>query len=128
MQGSNHFAANLPPPFEKMTAMFNFDMAGAGNRAFASISPQPVELRAAVLKADQARGLLIGTREMGPPGVRGGDVTAFWNQGVPCVYFMTNGPFPDYHRPGDSIFRVNPEIMAELAGLALRAACIFADR
>ena len=128
MQGSQYFAANLPAPFKKMAVMFNFDMVGAGNRAFASISTEPVELKETVLEADEISKLLAFTRPMSAPGVRGGDVTAFWNMGVPCVYFMTNGPFPDYHRPGDSIYRVNPEIMADLARLALRAALIYADR
>ncbi|MDW7761250.1 MAG: M20/M25/M40 family metallo-hydrolase [Acidobacteriota bacterium] len=128
MQGSDYFADNLPPQFEKMAAMFNYDMVGAGDRAFASVSVEPAGLKEALLKADESSALMAATRPMTPPGVRGGDVTAFFNKGVPCVYFMTNGPFPDYHRPGDSIYRVNPEIMADLARLTLRAAYLFADR
>jgi len=128
MQGSDHFAKNLPAPLKKMVAMFNFDMVGAGNRSFASISAEPAELKAAILKADEPSKLLSGTRPMSPPGVRGGDVAPFWYLGVPCVYFMTNGPFPDYHRPGDSIFRVNPEIMGELGRLTFRSAYLYADR
>ena len=128
MLGSDYFAKNLPAPLTKMVAMFNFDMAGAGNQASASISPEPADLKATLLAADESSKLLAGTWPMGPPGVRGGDVTAFYNMGVPCLYFMTNGPFPDYHRPGDSIYRVNPDIMSDLARLTLRAAFLYANR
>jgi hypothetical protein len=127
MQGSEYFANHLPAPFNKMAAMFNFDMVGAGNDAFASIAAEPANLKAIIMQADESSKLLASTRTMSPPGVRGGDITAFYNLGVPCAYFMTNGPFPDYHRPGDSIRRVNPDIMADLAKLTLRAAYMFAD-
>jgi len=128
MQGSDFFAKHLPVPFKKMAAMFNFDMVGAGNDAFASIAAEPPNLKAAILQADETSKLLASTRTMTPPGVRGGDVAPFYYLGVPCAYFMSDGPFPDYHRPGDSIRRVNPDIMAELARLCFRAACIFADQ
>jgi len=128
MLGSDYFAKNLPAPLTKMIAMFNFDMAGAGDRVSAAVSPAPADLKATLLAADESSKLIEGTWPMGPPGVRGGDVTAFYNMGVPCLYFMTNGPFPEYHRTGDSIYRVNPDIMGELARLTLRAAVLYADR
>lgn len=128
MQGSDFFVKHLPGTFKKMAAMFNFDMVGAGNKAFGSIAAEPANLKEAILQADEISKLLTSTRTMSPPGVRGGDIGAFYYLGVPCAYFMTDGPFPDYHRPGDSIRRVNPDIMADLARLALRASCIFADQ
>jgi hypothetical protein len=127
LQGSSWFAAHLPKSFVKVTAMFNFDMEGEGDRAGAAISAQPETLKAAVLLADEKAATLAQTRVMNPPGVRGSDFAPFFLQGVPCASFWSNGPHIEYHTPGDTIYRINPDILADIARLAFRAACLFAD-
>ena len=37
--GANHFAQHLPAPIKKISAMFNFDMEGEGDRAFVQVQP-----------------------------------------------------------------------------------------
>jgi len=39
-------------------------------------------------------------------------------KGVSCVAFISNGPHLHYHLPGDSIYRINPDIMADISRLA----------
>jgi hypothetical protein len=110
-----------------VAAMFNFDMEGEGARAGAAISALPETLKAAILRADEKTATLAQTRVMDPPGVRGSDFAPFFLQGVPCASFWSNGPHIEYHTPGDTIYRINPDILADIARLAFRAACFFAD-
>jgi hypothetical protein len=127
LQGSNYFAGHLVGPFSRIAAMFNFDMEGEGDRAGVSISAVPETLKAAILRAAENSKTLATTREMTPPGVRGSDFAPFFNQGIPCASFWSNGPHIEYHTVGDTIYRINPDILADIACLAFRAACLFAD-
>jgi hypothetical protein len=97
LQGSTWFAGHLPKSFAKVTAMFNFDMEGEGDRAGAAISALPETLKDAVLRADEKTGTLTETRVMNPPGVRGSDFAPFFLQGIPCASFWSNGPHIEYH-------------------------------
>jgi hypothetical protein len=127
LQGSTWFAAHLPVSFAKVAAMFNFDMEGEGARATAAISAVPETLKSTILRADEKSRTLAETRVMNPPGVRGSDFAPFFNQGIPCAQFWSNGPHIEYHTVGDTIYRINPDILADIARLAFRAACLFAD-
>jgi hypothetical protein len=40
----------------------------------------------------------------------------------------SNGPHLAYHQAGDTIYRINPDIMADIAKLAFLAGCSLADR
>lgn len=126
--GSSHFAAHLPAGCGKISAMFNFDMQGAGDRAFVSVTPEPAALRAAIEAADRDAGLVAGTREIRQVGVRSSDHAPFFLMGVPCAAFYSNGPHLGYHQAGDSIFRINPAILEAIARLALASAWNWADR
>jgi hypothetical protein len=127
LQGSSWFAAHLPRPFTRVAAMLNFDMEGEGDRAGASIAPSPEALKKAVLQADENSKTLARTWDMGPPGVRGSDYAPFYNLGIPCVSFWSNGPHIEYHTVGDTIYRINPDILADISRLAFRCACRIAD-
>jgi hypothetical protein len=127
LQGSTYFAKHMPKFFDKVAAMFNFDMEGEGDRAGAEISAAPEALKNAILRADEKSRTLEKTWVMDPPGVRGSDFAPFFNMGVPCASFWSNGPHIEYHTPGDTIYRINPDILADIARLALRAASLFAD-
>lgn len=120
--GSSHFAAHLPAPFRKVDAMFNLDMEGEGDRAFASCSAAPAALRQAIENAGQRLGILAGIREILEVGVRSSDFAPFFLQGVPVAGFYSNGPHLAYHQAGDSIFRINPDILAAIARLTLLSA------
>jgi hypothetical protein len=120
--GSNHFAARLSPPFRRVDAMFNLDMEGEGDRAFASCSAEPAALRQAIERADARLRILAGIREIRQVGVRSSDFAPFFLQGVPCAGFYSNGPHLAYHQAGDTIFRINPDILAAIARLTLLSA------
>ncbi|HOW44389.1 MAG TPA: M20/M25/M40 family metallo-hydrolase [Candidatus Aminicenantes bacterium] len=120
--GANHFASHLSPPFRRVDAMFNLDMEGEGDRAFASFSAEPDALRRAIERADARLGILSGSREIREVGVRSSDFAPFFLQGVPCAGFFSNGPHLAYHQAGDSILRINPDILAAIARLTLLSA------
>jgi hypothetical protein len=127
LQGSNWFAGHLPAPFAKVAAMLNFDMEGEGDRAGVAVSARPENLKEAIMRADAGSNILAVARVLNPPGVRGSDFAPFFLQGVPCAGFWSNGPHVEYHTPGDTIYRINPDILADIARLAFRAACQVAD-
>ena len=127
LQGSTYFAGRMPGSFSKVAAMFNFDMEGEGDKAGAAISAVPETLKTAILLADEKSRTLAGTWAMTPPGVRGSDFAPFFNQGIPCASFWSNGPHIEYHTRGDTIYRINPDILADIARLAFRAAMLFAN-
>ena len=127
LQGSNWFVGHLPSAFDRVAAMFNLDMEGEGDRAGVAVSAVPETLKAAILRADEGSQTLAATRVLNPPGVRGSDFAPFYLQGVPCASFWSNGPHIEYHTVGDTIYRLNPDILADICRLAFRAACLFAD-
>ena len=59
---------------------------------------------------------------------RGSDHAPFFAKGIPVAAFFSNGPHLHYHQTGDTIFRINPDIMASIARLAFLAAFEWADR
>ncbi|MCX6557733.1 MAG: M28 family peptidase [Candidatus Aminicenantes bacterium] len=79
------------------------------------------------MRADAGSKTLSAVRVLNPPGVRGSDFAPFFLQGIPCAAFWSNGPHIEYHTPGDTIYRINPDILADIARLAFRAACQVAD-
>lgn len=127
LQGSSYFVEHVPAPFSKVTGMFNFDMVGEGEGAGCSLSPDPEELRTALDKADSHIGILRRTRFLRGVGVRGSDFAPFYGAGIPCISFSSNGPHLAYHLTGDTIYRINPDIMAEIAKLAFLAGYYWAD-
>ncbi len=128
LQGSTYFADNLPSPFTKMDAMFNFDMVGEGDGIGGSAGPEPEEFRKAIEKADERVKTLRRLGIIRSVGVRGSDFAPFFSRGVPTASFSSNGPHLAYHLTGDTIYRINPEIMADAARLAFLAAHSWADR
>ena len=128
LQGSTWFVNHKPQAFSRFDAMFNFDMEGEGDGMWGGVSAEPPELRAAVEKADQSVGILGGLRAMGPVGVRGSDFAPFVLEGIPAASLGSNGPHLSYHQTGDTIYRINPDIMADAARLAFLAAYFWADR
>lgn len=126
--GSNYFVGHLPPRFTKVTAMFNFDMTGEGDGTRAGVSPEPAALQQALEEADRGVKILRGLRPIQGVGVRSSDFAPFFLRGIPCLSFVSNGPHLSYHQAGDTIYRINPDIMADIARLAFLAGAALADR
>jgi hypothetical protein len=128
LQGSTYFADHVPQQFNKVDAMFNFDMVGEGDGVGCSLSPEPEALKEALGRADGRVGILRRTRFFRGVGVRGSDFAPFYQKGIPCVSFASNGPHLAYHLSGDTIYRINPDILADTARLAFLAGAHLADR
>lgn len=128
LMGSQHFVAHLPPGISRVDAMFNFDMVGEGDRAGIGYSADAPELKTLIEAADAYVNTLSGSYPIRSVGVRGSDHAPFFEKGIPCVSFHSNGPHLHYHQTGDSIYRINPDIMADIARLAFLAAFRRADR
>ncbi len=128
LQGSSYFVEHIPPAFSQVDAMFNFDMVGEGDRAGIGYSGDFPELKTLVEEADRHVGTLRGAYPIRGVGVRGSDHAPFYQKGIPCVSFHSNGPHLHYHQTGDTIYRINPDIIADVAKLAFLGAYARADR
>ena len=128
LQGSSYFVEHVPGPFGKVDTMFNFDMVGEGDGAGVGYSGDAPELKALIEEADQHIGRLGGAYPIKGVGVRGSDYAPFYQQGIPVVSFHSNGPHLHYHQTGDTIYRINPDIIADVAKLAFLGAFARADR
>lgn len=128
LQGSNYFADHISPQFEKVEAMFNFDMVGEGDGASCAVGNKPEELKKTLEEADKSLQILKRVRTLQNVGVRGSDYAPFFLKGAACISFVSNGPHLSYHQTGDTIFRINPDIMADIARLAFLSAYNLADK
>jgi len=127
LQGSTHFVDHPPALFAKIDAMFNYDMTGEGDGAWGGVTDEA--LRQAFLQADKHVGILRSLEVMrGPVGVRGSDFASFMAKGITSASFGSNGPHLAYHETGDTIYRVNPAIMADIARVSFLAGLAWADR
>ena len=128
LMGSYYFADHLPSQFNKLDAMLNFDMTGEGEGTNCGYSERAPKLKELLDKADTYVGTLRRTRAIKRVGVRSSDYAPFFLKGADCLSFSSNGPHLFYHEPGDTIYRINPEIMADMAKLAFITSYWWADR
>ena len=128
LQGSTYFADHVPSQFDRVDGMFNFDMVGEGDGARCAVAGKPEELKKALQDADASLNILKGVSVVRSVGVRSSDYAPFFQKGAPCVSFVSNGPHLHYHLPGDTIYRINPDIMADIARLAFQSGYTWADR
>jgi hypothetical protein len=128
LKGSTYFADHVPGPFDKVAGMINFDMTGEGDGLWGAASAEPEGFRQALEAAGRTVGILRGLGTIRSVGVRGSDFAPFFLKGVPAASLGSNGPHIAYHQTGDTIFRINPDIMADAAKLAVLTAFAWADR
>jgi Zn-dependent M28 family amino/carboxypeptidase len=128
LQGSRHFANRLPELPGTVVGMLNFDMTGAGDGANCGYSASDDYLEALVQAADREVGILRGVRAVRRVGVRSSDFAPFFQKGIPCLSFSSNGPHLAYHQRGDSIFRINPDMLAAMTRLGFATAYLLAER
>ena len=128
LMGSTYFADRLPPGIDKVDTMFNFDMVGEGDRSGFGYSDGVPELKALLEASDKMVGTLDGSYAIKGVGVRGSDHAPFYQKGIPVVSFHSNGPHLHYHLSGDTIYRINPDMLADVARLAFVAGVARADR
>jgi len=128
LQGSTWFADHLPAPFDRVAGMLNFDMTGEGDGLWGAVGAEPPDFGKAIEEADRSVKILRGLGTIRGVGVRGSDFAPFFAKGIPAATLGSNGPHLAYHQTGDTIFRINPDIMADAARLALLAGYAWADR
>jgi len=127
LKGSTHYAEHPPALFSKIDAMFNYDMTGEGDGAWGGVTDE--KLKNVFLEADKHVGILRGLMVMrGPAGVRGSDFAPFMEKGITAASVGSNGPHLAYHETGDTIYRINPAIMGDIAKVSFLAAIAWADR
>jgi hypothetical protein len=126
--GSTFLAAHFPPRFTKIAGMFNFDMVGEGDRANCGYTAQPAGLLDALKGADARVHTLASTWEIKHVGVRSSDFAPFYLKGAGCVACFSNGPHVAYHETGDTIYRINPDMLADVARLGFLASYRWANR
>jgi len=128
LMGSTYFASHLPPQFEKIDTMFNFDMVGEGDGAGCAVSAEPEELKKVLEEADKHINTLRRTGLIRGVGIRSSDYASFYLKGAACISFSSNESHLHYHLQGDTIYRINPDIMADIAGPAFLTGYNWADR
>lgn len=128
LMGSYYSADHLPAGIEKVDAMFNFDMVGEGDGASCGVTRNPPEFMQTLLDADRHVHTLKRTRIIKQVGVRSSDYAPFFLKGASCIAFFSNGPHLHYHKTGDTIYRINPDVMADIAKLAFLTGFAWANR
>jgi hypothetical protein len=128
LQGSTWFVDHVPGPFDRVVGMINFDMTGEGDGLWGAAAAEPAEFGKALEEADRSVRILRGLGTIRGVGVRGSDFAPFFLKGIPAASLGSNGPHLAYHQTGDTIYRINPDIMADAAKLAFLAAFAWADR
>jgi hypothetical protein len=128
LQGSTWFANHVPGPFDKVVGMFNFDMTGEGDGLWGAVSAEPADFKKALDEADKSVKVIRGLGVISGVGVRGSDFAPFFLKGIASASLGSNGPHLAYHQTGDTIYRINPDIMADAAKVAFLAAAAWADR
>lgn len=113
--GARVIVDNFPERFTNITGMINFDMVGAGDGAFCGYSAGHDELKDLVAGNDTYTQIVQSFYPIGDIGVRGSDHAAFHLKGIPVLYFVSNGPHIKYHTTGDTIYRLNPSVMEDIA-------------
>ena len=126
--GSYDFADHAILHYDAIDAMFNFDMVGEGDGINCGVTVDPEGLRDTVMKADERVSALDRTWDIKNVGVRSSDYAPFFLKGAACAALFSNGPHLHYHKPGDTIYRINPDMMADAARLGFLSARMRAER
>ncbi len=126
--GSYSFAEHATAHYRSIDAMFNFDMVGEGDGINCGVTVDPEGLKDLVLQADETVGTLGRTWDIKNVGVRSSDYAPFFLKGAACAAMFSNGPHLHYHKPGDTIYRINPDMLADAARLGFLAALMRSDR
>jgi len=123
--GSHHYVTQPPMPMERTIAMINLDSIGRmkDRRLYVQGVNSGDGLRAIVREANRGVGLDLALRDddLGPS-----DHTPFSEKTRPVLHFFT-GPHLDYHRPSDTVDKINAEGLRAVAAIAYRTVAMIAD-
>ncbi|MGH7411531.1 MAG: M20/M25/M40 family metallo-hydrolase, partial [Candidatus Methylomirabilis sp.] len=124
--GSQHYVKQPPVPLERTVAMMNLDSVGRmrDQRLYVQGVDSGDGLRAIVREASRGFGLdlLLRDDDFGPS-----DHTPFYGRERPVLHFFT-GPHLDYHRPSDTVDKINAEGLRVVTTIAYRTVATLANR
>jgi hypothetical protein len=127
LKGSEYFVAHLPTGLGKPVAMVNFDMVGEGDGADCAYSAEPPAVKQILNEANAtAKALRVSAPLQSSDG--GSDFVPFVRNGIPSISCSSNGPHLAYHQLGDTIYRINPDVLGDIARLGYLAAFKLADQ
>jgi len=123
--GSRHYAEHSPS-IEKTIAYINMDMVGhgSGNVPFRGEYYGPHIWK---LLEEKLPKKIMEYVKPGRGGPGGSDHTPFLQKGIPAFGVMTEGHHFKYHRPGDDIDLIKPEILKRVGDLVYAAVQILAS-
>jgi aminopeptidase YwaD len=125
--GAKYLSKNIPSPFTSVKAMVNFDMVGEGDGAGCGYSADPAWLKAVIDYAGSTTHVIKEMNAIKHIGVSTSDFAEFYKEGIPCLSLYSNGPHLSYHQSGDTIYRINPDILADIARLGFLCAVTIAE-
>jgi peptidase M28-like protein/PDZ domain-containing protein len=113
--GSGHYVRRAARPPTQTVAMLNFDMVGRMRDGKLTIGGVDSGDRLRAATADAARAAGVQADLQGSP-FSPSDHSRFYSAGAPVLFFHTGG-HDDYHRPGDTVDRLNVDGMARVAAV-----------
>ncbi|MHC5037493.1 MAG: M20/M25/M40 family metallo-hydrolase [Planctomycetota bacterium] len=115
LYGSRAFASKPPFPRAKTVAMLNMDMISRGrpNRLGISGVGTAEIFESMIRKANKEVGIQL---RLGKFAGGGSDHASFYARRIPVLFFYTGGN-PDYHRPSDTVDKVNFDNLTKTAKL-----------
>ena len=121
--GSKYFVKHCPVPLNKIAAMLNLDMVGRMRDNVLYIGGSGTAASFESLLQDASPDVSIKLKNMGRGGRGPSDHMSFAMKKVPVMFFFT-GLHGDYHRPTDTVDKVNFNGMAlivEYSGRVIEA-------
>ena len=118
--GSGHYVREPSVPMERTVAMLNFDMVGRLRDGGLTVGGLDSGSGLREIVAEAARAAGTSPRLTGSP-YGPSDHARFYGGGVPVLFFHT-GTHGDYHRPGDTVDKLDTAGMARVAALGARIA------
>ena len=113
--GSSHYVQHAALPLSQTVAMLNFDMVGRMRDNKLTIAGVDSGDRLRAVTGDAARAAGVHAELSGTP-FAPSDHSRFYSAGSPVLFFYT-GSHPDYHRPSDTVDRLNADGMARVAAI-----------
>jgi len=123
--GSRAYAADPLFPPSRTASMINLDMIGRMRKGRVTIMGvgSGKEFEAVLNEANREIGLAL---TLSKAAYAGSDHTSFYTKRIPVVFFFT-GIHPDYHRPSDTIEKIDFEGMAKVTQLVYMTAAKLAS-
>jgi hypothetical protein len=113
--GSGHYVRHAARPLGQTAAMLNFDMVGRMRDGKLTVGGVDSGDRLRAATADAARAAGVNADLRSTP-FSPSDHTRFYNAGTPVLFFHT-GSHDDYHRPSDTVDKLNVDGMAQVAAI-----------